>query len=57
MPEWMTLPDAMEPKLAVFFLLVSVILSLSYFGRRDEPHTKTGRRRGKHRKKLSRVAH
>jgi hypothetical protein len=56
MPEWMMLPEAVEPKLAVFFLLVGVILSLSYFGRRDEPHVKTGGRRVKPRKKLSRAA-
>ena len=60
MPEWMMLPElpeALDPKLTVFFLLVGVILSLSYFGRRDEPHVKTGGRRVKHRKKLSRAAH
>ena len=42
MPEWMMLPEALDPKLTVFVVLVGVILSLSYFGRRDEPHAKVG---------------
>jgi len=60
MPEWMMLPElpeALDPKLTVFFLLVGVILSLSYFGRGNERHAKTGGRRVKPRKKLSRAAH
>ena len=32
----------LDPKLTVFVVLVGVILSLSYFGRRDEPHAKVG---------------
>jgi hypothetical protein len=51
MPEWMTLPDAVEPKLAVFLVLVGIILGLSYFGRRAEPPVKAGSRPVKHRKK------
>jgi hypothetical protein len=44
MPEWMTLPelpDALDPKLAVLFVLIGVILSLAYFSREDEPGVKT----------------
>jgi hypothetical protein len=44
MPEWMTLPelpDALDPKLAVLFVLIGVILSLAYFSREDEPSVKT----------------
>ena len=39
MPEWMMLPElpeALDLKLTVFFLLVGVILGLSYFGWREE---------------------
>jgi hypothetical protein len=51
MPEWMTLPEAVEPKLAVFLLLIGLVLSLSYFGQKDEPPVKTGGgRRIRHRK-------
>ncbi len=42
MPEWMMLPEALDPKLAVFLVLVGIILSLSYFGRKAEPHAKVG---------------
>ncbi|HMJ41315.1 MAG TPA: hypothetical protein VK522_03410 [Pseudolabrys sp.] len=44
MPEWMMLPelpDALDPKLAVLFVLIGVILSLAYFSREDEPGVKT----------------
>lgn len=59
MPEWMTLPEALDPKLTVFLVLVGVILGLPYFGRKAEPRVKTGARPVKHRKKreLARGAH
>lgn len=58
MPEWMTLPEALDPKLAVFLALVGIILSLSYFGRKYERRAKAGGGRVKHRKKreLARIA-
>jgi hypothetical protein len=42
MPEWMMLPESLDLKLAVLLVLIGVILSLSYFGREDEPRVKTG---------------
>ncbi len=42
MPEWMMLPESLDPKLAVLLVLIGVILSLSHFGREHEPRTKTG---------------
>lgn len=58
MPEWMMLPEALDPKLTIFVVLIGVVLSLSYFGRKAEPHVKAGGRPVKRRKKreLSRVA-
>jgi hypothetical protein len=48
MPEWMTLPEELDLKLAVFVLLVGIILSLSYFGQKDGPPVKASGRRIKH---------
>jgi hypothetical protein len=36
MPEWMTLPETLDLKIAGLLVLVGVILGLSYFGRRDK---------------------
>lgn len=40
MPEWMMLPEAVEPKLAVFLLLIGLVLSLPYFGQKGEAPAK-----------------
>jgi hypothetical protein len=42
MPEWMTLPETLDLKIAVLLVLIGVILSLAYFSREDEPSVKTG---------------
>jgi hypothetical protein len=42
MPEWMTLPETLDLKIAVLLVLIGVILSLAYFSREDEPGVKTG---------------
>jgi len=42
MPEWMIPPEAPDPKLAVFLLLVGIILSLSYVGQKTESQAKAG---------------
>ena len=57
MPEWMMLPEALDPKLTVFLVLVGIILSLSYLGRKYQSQAKAGARPVKRRKKreLARV--
>lgn len=59
MPEWMMLPDELEPKLAVFLLLIGLVLSLSYFGQKGEASAKVadaGRIKRRKKRELSRVA-